>query len=191
MRNSILAVVFAAVLLTMATVATGSGESQSPPADLQAQQVTASVQDFPLVVQTLHPGWNLVGWAGASSGPEAFDFVTGDFGIGFTYDAASQVFESFSPDAPPILNSLDQIAFGDGVWIFADAETTWVQPAPWWQRDVPLRAGFNLVLWTGGNGTPVEEAVAGLGTALSGLFTWPAGLPDCGADARLRRRRLD
>ena len=125
-------------------------------------------------MQTLRPGWNLVGWSGATSGPEAFDFITGDFRVGFTYAAVSQTFESFSPDTPAILNSLDELAFGDGVWIFAEQETTWLQPAPWWQRDVDLHRGFNLVLWTGGNGTPVAEAVASLGDALVSLFTWEA-----------------
>ena len=167
-RRTLVALAIVALILASSATPSMPAAAQDEP----TQQLTASVQDFPLVVQTLHQGWNLVGWAGASSGPEAFDFVTGDFGIGFTYDGARQVFESFSPDAPPILNSLNQLDFGDGVWIFTDEETTWVQPAPWWQRDVPLRSGFNLVLWTGGNGTPVEEAVGELGAALTGLFTW-------------------
>ena len=146
-----------------------------PESDLRTQLTPASSEiDFPLIVQTLRPGWNLVGWSGATTGPDAFDFITGRFDVGFTYDAPAQRFDRFSLDAPEFLNTLERVDFGDGVWLFSDAETTWLQPAPWWQRDVELRPGFNLVLWTGGNNTPIDEAVAGLGSALVSLFTWDA-----------------
>ena len=54
------------------------------------------------------------------------------------------------------------------------AGATWTQPAFAGARSVPLRAGFNLVMWTGPDGTQVEDAVAGLGGALTILFTYDA-----------------
>ncbi|MCZ6545995.1 MAG: hypothetical protein O6913_09870, partial [Chloroflexi bacterium] len=126
----------------------------------------------PLVVQTLEPGWNLVGWSGATGGRDAFNFISGPFTTGFTFDAGSKRFASFSPGAPELLNSLDRVAFGDGIWILAPEESTWIQPAPWWARDVSLQAGFNLTLWTGPNQTPIAEAVASLGSALRSVFVW-------------------
>ncbi|HJN92158.1 MAG TPA: hypothetical protein QGF05_05470 [Dehalococcoidia bacterium] len=35
-----------------------------------------------------------------------------------------------------------------------------------------LQAGFNLVMWTGPDGTPVADAIGGLGDALRALFTY-------------------
>ena len=75
---------------------------------------------FPLVVQTLQRGWNLVGWSGATTGADAFDFVTGPFRVGFTYDAVTQQFQNFSSEGPNFLNTLQTVDFGDGVWILAD-----------------------------------------------------------------------
>jgi len=39
---------------------------------------------------------------------------------------------------------------------------------------VPLATGFNLVVWTGSDNTPVAEAVADLGSALQSIFLWEA-----------------
>ena len=128
--------------------------------------------EWPLVVYPMEPGWHLVGWSGATTGQEAFDFITGRFAAGFTFDPNSKEFPQFRPTAPSLLNTLDQVGFGDGVWIRVEEESTWLQPAPWWARDVQLASGFNLVLWTGPNGTAVADAFASLGSALNTAFTW-------------------
>ena len=47
-----------------------------PEPDLRTKQTSASsMPDFPLIVQTLQPGWNLVGWSGATTGTDAFGFT--------------------------------------------------------------------------------------------------------------------
>jgi len=88
----------------------------------------------------------------------------------------AQSFLSYSPNVPPIINTLSDLAVGDGVWIHVTdrAGATWTQPAFFGARSVPLRAGFNLVMWTGPDGTPIADAVAGLGGALQVLFTYNA-----------------
>ena len=145
-----------------------------PPPD-EGPPPTLPDAGFPLIVQTLQPGWHLVGWSGATTGRNAFDFITGRFDAGFTFNPNTKQFRQFRPTAPDFLNNLDQVAFGDGVWIFIEEESTWLQPAPWWARDVELVSGFNLVLWTGPNDTPVEDAYRDLGSALISAFTWKAG----------------
>ena len=125
-------------------------------------------------MRTLSAGWNLVGWSGASGAREAFDFISGPFEVAFTYDPGTQSFASFNPRVPEVLNTLEAVAFGDGLWVFSEAPTTWVQPAPWWARDVALRRGFNLTLWTGPSDTPMDEATVSLGTALNAAFIWDA-----------------
>ncbi|PZC41840.1 MAG: hypothetical protein DK306_002461, partial [Chloroflexi bacterium] len=144
----------------------------APPPDPTPSPPPAAPGESPLVALTLDPGWHLVGWSGATTGTGAFDFLTGDFEAGFTFDARTKQFRQFRPTAPDLLNTLNQLAFGDGIWIRVTEPSTWLQPAPWWARDVPLRSGFNLVLWTGPNDTPVAEAFGGLGSALVSAFTW-------------------
>ena len=48
----------------------------------------------------------------------------------------------------------------------------WEQPRFTDARDVDLLAGFNLVLWTGPDGTPVEDGFAGVSADLIGAFIW-------------------
>jgi ABC-type branched-subunit amino acid transport system substrate-binding protein len=145
-----------------------------------ASPSTAHAQVPPGASRTvnLSPGWNLVGWTGAGSTPvaDALAGFDGAFSTLFTWDAASQSFLNFNPSVPPALNTLSDLAFGDGVWINVSSatEATWQQPAFTGNRSVALRPGFNLVMWTGPSGTPVSTAVTGLGSALRTLFTYDA-----------------
>ena len=80
---------------------------------------------------SLQPGFNLVMWTGPTSTPvgEAVSEVADAIDALFTWDAASQQFRTFAPDAPSFLNSLAVLNHGDGVWIQVDRAVTWNQPA--------------------------------------------------------------
>jgi hypothetical protein len=77
---------------------------------------------------------------------------------------------------PPIVNTLSDLTLGNGVWIHVTDRSgaTWSQPAFIGTRSVPLQAGFNLVMWTGPDATPVADAVAALDGSLQVLFTYSA-----------------
>ena len=122
----------------------------------------------------LGPGFNLSGWLGATPVAEATESIAGQFNSIFRWDAAAQRFASFQTSGPAFLNDLTELTLGDAVWIFINdpAGAAWEQPAFNDARDVDLLAGFNLVLWTGPDGTPVEQAFAALGADLVGAFIW-------------------
>lgn len=61
---------------------------------------------------------------------------------------------------------------GNGIWIFSDGGGSWTRSENTGARSIALIEGFNLVMRDGPYGTPVAEAVAGVGTALQSLFTW-------------------
>ena len=123
---------------------------------------------------SLARGFNLVGWTGATAVEEATTSLGGGFDTLFTWDAAAEAFLSYGPTRPPFLNTLSALQVGDGVWINTPEGGTWEQPAFDGARSVMLGPGFTLAMWTGPDGTAVEEAVAGIADALEVLFTWDA-----------------
>lgn len=123
----------------------------------------------------LADGWNLVGWTGATAVDDAIAAITDNVDILFRWDAVAQQFLSFSPTAPPFLNSLDELDFGDGLWVRTTAAgVAWTQPAILVTRAVPLLEGWNLVLWTGPDDAFVIDAVEPFIDRLEALFTWDA-----------------
>ena len=124
----------------------------------------------------LASGWNLVGWTGATAVADATASIAGQFSALFTWDAAAQAFKSFKPDAPPFLNTLNDLAQGDGIWLHvsAAAGAVWEQPALSEARSVQLLAGFNLVMWTGPDATAVGDALAAIVDSVVAVFTWDA-----------------
>ncbi|MEE9278086.1 MAG: integrin alpha, partial [Dehalococcoidia bacterium] len=125
-------------------------------------------------VVELVPDWNLVGWSGATAVSEATASIAGQFSTLMTWDAAAKAFLRFDAAAPAIVNTLSELNSGDGVWLFVTdpAGAAWTQPAISGARSVDLLSGFNLVMWTGPDGMPVADAVAGLGDALNAVFRW-------------------
>ncbi|HJN91587.1 MAG TPA: hypothetical protein QGF05_02525 [Dehalococcoidia bacterium] len=136
----------------------------------EIQTVVAAAQR----VVTLEPGWNLVGWSGGTAIEQALESLVADVTSVFTWDAAAAQFLAFRPGQLPILNTLDELQLGEGVWLLTPTGGQWTQPPIPEAQTVSLLAGFNLVIWTGPDGTPVERAVASLGSALERLFLWDA-----------------
>ena len=123
---------------------------------------------------TLEAGWNLVGWTGSTAIDEATASIADALLAAFTWDGEGQSFRSFNPSGPTFLNTLSDLALGDGVWINVSEASTWLQPAFGAARTVSLSAGFTLATWTGPDAMPVEDAVAETAGNLESLFTWDA-----------------
>ncbi len=123
---------------------------------------------------TLHAGWNLVGWTGATPAADAIADITGAVDALFTWDAAARQFRSYRPSLPPSFNDLSELQRGDGVWIRVTRAVSWQQPSFGGPRAVPLLPGFNLAMWSGPDGAAVSDAIASLGDAVTLLLTWDA-----------------
>ena len=124
----------------------------------------------------LQPMWNLSGWRGATAPDVATQSIAGQFRGLFTWDAFAQAFLSYNVSAPAALNTLTDLQQGDGAWIFVtDPDgAIWLMPGIDGPRDILLREGFNLVIWTGPDDMNIADAVAGLGGALRSISLWDA-----------------
>ena len=126
----------------------------------------------------LAPGWNLVGWTGEDVVvSEAVAPIVGRVSSAHVWDAVSRSFASYFPGAPSGVNTLETLRLGMGVWVFVTGATgvVWELPHVASARLASLGSGFSLVAWSGPSGIPAADAVASLGTALQGLYTWSAG----------------
>ena len=133
----------------------------------------ATVRQSERVVD-LGPGFNLVGWTGDTPIVEALATVDGSFSGVFVWDPLAELFRSFNPDAPAFINDLEELNLGDGLWINIDDPdgATWTQPAFADARSVDLVPGLQIAIWTGPDGTPIEEALAGLPAAVIQILAW-------------------
>jgi len=124
--------------------------------------------------QHLEPGWNLTSWTGATAVADATATIAEAFDVLFTWDGNG--FLSYVPTLPAALNSLEELSFGDGLWIrVSDPQgVDWIQPMLDAERMVTLSTGLNLVAWTGPSGISVGDAVLPLGAALNALYLWDA-----------------
>ena len=167
-----------ATLLADDTVLVAGGSAVDGTASSQAGIVSLAFSEPAQREVTLASGWNLVGWTGNTAVADATAPIAGQFGAIFGWDATGQAFQSFQPTVPPFLNTLTDLRLGDGLFIFVTDATgaVWPQPAATSGRNVPLLPGFNLVMWTGPDGTPVGEAVSEVADAINALFTWDAAL---------------
>ena len=125
-------------------------------------------------VVELGSGFNLVGWTGATPVEEALASIDGSFTGVFTWNPATDSFDSFSPDAPAFINTLEELNLGDGLWINIDDPNgaTWIQPPFTDARSVDLVAGLQLAVWTGPDGTPIQDALGGILGATVQLLVW-------------------
>ena len=126
------------------------------------------------IAAPLANGWTLIGATEDQAVQSALGSITGAVGPIFTWAPNRQEFRAFNPALPPQLNTLDRFLRGEGVWIFSQGGGGWTQRPFTEARSVFLLSGFNLVTWSGASGTPVAEAIAGLGDAFEVLFTWDA-----------------
>ena len=122
----------------------------------------------------LGSGFNLVGWTGNTAVAEALAGIDGNVGGVFVWDPRAERFLSFNPNVPAIINDLEELGLGDGLWINIDDPdgATWTQPAFAGARSVDLVPGLQLAIWTGPDDTPIDEAIAGIAEAVAQMLTW-------------------
>ena len=121
----------------------------------------------------LPPGFNLVGWTGATPVEEALAGLDGSFSGVFTWDPRAERFRSYSPAAPSFVNDLDELRLGEGLWIqVGPGGATWTQPDFAGPRSVALVAGLQLAMWTGPDQTPVASAIEGIAASVAQVLVW-------------------
>ena len=140
-------------------LAAGSSERFTPPAPRDREVALVA-------------GWNLVGWTGEPTPPGLAISATPAITAVLTWNPVAQAFVAHRPQGPGLLNTLALLRTGDGIWLFAAAPAIWQQPDTALARRVDLRTGFNLLSWTGPDGTAIATALAGLGGVLIAAFTY-------------------
>ena len=121
----------------------------------------------------LRAGWNLVGWTGSTLVADATATISVPFTQLLTWDPSAQRFLAFHPNQPAA-TTLHELRTGDAVWLQTPVGGVWEQPMFSGFRTVSLVAGFNLVMWTGPDGTPTDRAVALVGGAIAAVYQWDA-----------------
>ncbi len=124
----------------------------------------------------LLPGWNLVGLPVSGEIRALLAPIAADVDSVFTWAADAQAYRDYHPALPLSLNSLQTVQAGAGAWILVrnPLGALWELPALTGPREVSLLPGYNLVLWSGPDGTAVASAIAPLGEAFQSLYRWDA-----------------
>ena len=159
-----------ASIAILAALALGAGIASAP--SVAFAQTTAAPEAGTITTE-LQPGWNMVGWVG----PET---LTGRFFEELpalrrisAWDAEEQRYRQAWPHRS---QDLPRLMPGTGLLLFIRADT----PVEWTRPIGPdgalqrLRPGFNLVGWTGDDGTPAGEALDRLGAVVIAAWDWDA-----------------
>ena len=149
-----------------------NGDNPAPGSESDAddpQNGPTSDQSTALLV--LQPGWNMIGWTAATPAAEIAAALGDSIRVMFAFDARTQTYRRFSPDAPALVNNLVELVPGDGLLILIEDGPGAVLPRP--ANGTPLvqnlREGFNLVAWTGAAAT-ISEAMTSLDDTLVAAF---------------------
>ena len=122
----------------------------------------------------LNPGLNLVGWIGDTVPVSKIFAEIAVVDTVWAWDSELREWVGALRDAPGQASHLMHVAPGMGlqVQICGGLSVPWrrsVEPAGGLVR---LRTGWNLVAWSGPSGTPVEDAVKGIGWSLRSVRRW-------------------
>ena len=159
-----------ALLATLALLALGIGVA---PGQAVAASGPAGTSEADTITTVLYPGWNLVGWVGPGTPTsELFDAIPALRQVS-AWDAEAQAYRHALRRR---YSDLPTLTPGVGLWLRLGGDST-VE----WTRDVSgegvvisLRAGRNLVGWTGADGTPVADALARFGDEPVEALRWEA-----------------
>ena len=159
-----------ASIAILAALALGAGVASAPSVAL-AQ--TTSAPDAGTITTELQPGWNMVGWVGPETlTGRLFEELPALRRIA-AWDAEEQRYRTAWPHRS---QDLPRLMPGTGLLLFIRADT----PVEWTRPIGPdgalqrLRPGFNLVGWTGDDGTPAGEALDRLGDVVIAAWDWDA-----------------
>ena len=123
------------------------------------------------ITTALYPGWNLVGWVGPGTPTsELFDAIPALRQVS-AWDAEAQAYQHAVRRR---YGDLATLTPGTGLWLRLDGSSTveWTRAVSDDGVLLSLHAGRNLVGWAGGDGTPVEDAVARLGDTVQRVWAW-------------------
>lgn len=135
----------------------------------------ASASQAGTVTTQLRPGWNMVAWIGPpASVSELFDAVPALEHI-YAWNNKQQRYQRALPTSTP-LHGLRHLTTGMGLWLLigGDSPIKWTHSLSEDYALLSLRAGRNLVGWTGRDGERFEEAAARFGDTLVKAERWNA-----------------
>ena len=145
------------------------------PARAAASDDAADASDVTTITTVLHPGWNMVGWVGRETPAEGlFDAIPALESV-FAWDSEAQQYQ-WRTRTRTLAHGLWQLTPGQGLWLYLGGTEVVEWPRPVSDEIVllELHAGRNLVGWTGGDGTPIEDALARLGDTLELVWHFDA-----------------
>ena len=134
----------------------------------------AGAQEPPETGTRLEPGINLVGWVGeATSVSQLFDEIPQLESI-WAWDAELRDWIVAGRGAPEWLGGLGRVTAGMGLrmQLGGDQPYLWRRSTEPTRGLVKLRTGWNLVAWSGADGTPIDDAVKGIGWSLRSVRRW-------------------
>ena len=138
----------------------------------------ASAQEPPesQTATRLEPGLNLVGWVGEPASVSQLFREIPQLESIWAWDAELDDWIVAGRDAPEWLGGLGRVTAGMGLRLVLGGEEPFL-----WQRSteptrglVELRAGWNLVAWSGADSAPIEQVAKGIGWSLRELRRWNA-----------------
>ena len=127
----------------------------------------------------LAPGFNNVAYLGPTQPVEAaIAPIAGSVSRVYAWDADIQAYQFYDASFP--FSTLTQLEPGQSLWIYVtnSAGVSWSQAVGAMSSSAPLRADFNLVTWTGSDGTPVTEAFGNLALERAWVYNTDIGRYD-------------
>ena len=139
-----------------------------------ARGAGAGAEEDGTVTTVLYPGWNMAGCLGGDAPASAiFDEVPALRAVA-AWDASGQRYVWADAGSPG--SALRTLTTGMGLWlrVGGDIPVTWEQRPDAAPVTLQLRAGRNLVAWTGSDGAALRDATARLAPAVLGVSRWNA-----------------
>lgn len=123
----------------------------------------------------LFPGWNLIAWPTDADLEAALRPIQSSVRTVLAFSSEAQSFQSYSPRLPAVVNDLEAVERGNGVWVYVSDQrgVVWDRPTLLEERTLSLERGFNLVTWTGSSKS-VQEAIAGIENAVIAIYAFDA-----------------
>ena len=145
------------------------------PARAAASDDSADTSDVTTITTVLHPGWNMVGWVGPETPAERLFEAIPALESVFAWDSEAQQYQWQTRTRTPD-HGLRQLTPGHGLWLYLGGTEVveWTRPVSDEVVLLELHAGRNLVGWTGGDGTPIEDALARLRDTLELVWHFDA-----------------
>jgi hypothetical protein len=128
-----------------------------------------------MITTVLQPGWNMVAWVGPEAPATAVFEAIPALRRASAWDADHQRYQRRARNSIP-QHPLRTLTPGMGLWLEmgGDEPFEWTRPVTEGGALVSLRAGRNLVGWTGRDRSAVEDALARFGASLVSASRWDA-----------------